>query len=187
MKKVLLSLMAVGLLALSGYSQVLNTNTNPPTISGPFIDFLGTLTTATNWGVTMFGIYTPKSSNPEKHGGGVWGVGALALYNFNQYMGAGVGIDWLDNEVTMPSAQFQVQAPFRIGGTNGIIIRPVAFTGVSIPVAGDSPDNGTVEGLVGAGLALDIYKGFKVFYAIEQRTGQPASWQLFGVEWSKSF
>lgn len=186
MKSFILSLlMAVGICA-TGYSQVLNTNVNPPVLSGPFIDFLGSLATATNWGVATFGIYTPRSSNQNKSGG-VWGVGAVALYNFNEYMGAGAGIDYLDNHVTMPSAQFQLQAPFRVGGTNGVTFRPFGFTGIAIPVGGEGDDNGTVAGIIGAGMAVDIWKGFKGFWGIEQRTGQPAPWQIFGLEWSKDF
>lgn len=176
--------MAVGLLASTGYSQVLDTNSTPPTLSGPFIDFVGSLATATNWGVATFGIYAPKSDN----GKGTAGAGAVALYNITPYLATGIGIDWLEGgNVTMPSAQVQFQAPLRIGGTNGVLLRPFAFTGVATPVAGMGKDNGNVIGLVGAGMGVKIWKGFNAFYAIEQRTEQEGPWHLFGVAYSISF
>ncbi len=186
MKKTFFSLLAVCALSLSGYSQVLNTNTNPPTIEGPFIDFLGTLSTMTNWGIAGFGIYAPKSTSTTKSGSSV-GAGAVLLYNINSYVATGVGIDWLDNDITMPSAQVQFQAPFRVGGTNGITFRPFAFTGVATPIAGEGENNRTVAGIIGAGLGVKIYKGFNAFYAIEQRTGQDSVWHLGGLAYSISF
>lgn len=183
MKFILSIIMAVGLCA-TGYSQVLDTNTSPPTLSGPFIDMLGSLSTATNWGIATFGIYTPKTDKPGKAG---LGAGAVALYNITPYVATGVGIDWLNDDVTMPSAQVQFQAPLRIGGTNGVVVRPFAFTGVATPVAGMGDDNGNVVGIIGAGLGVKIWKGLNIFYGIEQRTGQPAPWQLFGAAYSISF
>ena len=75
----------------------------------------------------------------------------------------------------------------RIGGTNGVVLTPFAFTGVATPVAGMGSENGSVVGLFGAGVSVRIYGGWQGFYAIEQRTGQPALWNLFGVGWSKAF
>jgi hypothetical protein len=186
MKKFFCSILAVCALALTGYSQVLDTNTSPPTLSGPFVDFLGSLSQATNWGVATFGIYTPHSSTSSSSGAS-YGAGAVVLYNISPYVATGVGIDWLDKNVTMPSAQVQFQAPIRIGGTNGVIFRPFAFTGVATPVAGEGTDNGTAVGLFGAGIGVKIYKGFNAFYAIEQRTGEPSPWNLFGLAYSVSF
>jgi hypothetical protein len=184
MRKIFASLLAVCALALSGYSQVLDTNTTPPTLSGPFIDFLGSLSTATNWGVATFAIYSPRGGSDGK---GSAGMGAVALYNISPYVATGVGIDWLDNDVTMPSGQIQFQAPFRIGGTNGVVVRPFAFTGVATPIAGAGHDNGSVVGLIGAGLGVKLWGGLNAFYAIEQRTGQESVWNLFGLAYSVSF
>jgi hypothetical protein len=154
-----------------------------PFLSGPFVDIINTLGTATNWGVATFGIYEPASNGHKAAAG----AGAVFLYNINTYMAAGIGIDWMNNQVTMPSGQFQLQAPLHLGGTNGVTVTPFAFTGVATPVSGMGSDNGTVVGLFGAGLDVKIYKGFGAFYAIEQRTGQPAPWNLFGVRWSARF
>ena len=162
----------------------LNTNsTGTPFLSGPLVELLTTLSSATNWGVATFGIYEPKSDRHKAS----YGFGAVALYNINTYMAMGVGIDCLDNQVTMPSGQFQLQAPLHLGGTNGLTVTPFAFTGVATPVSGMGTDNGAVVGLFGAGLDVKIYKGFGAFYAIEQRTGQPNVWNLLGVRWSARF
>lgn len=186
MKKIIGSILAAVALTTAGYSQVLNTNTNPPTLEGPFIDFLGSLSTWTNWGVAGFGIYTPRSTSTTKTGSS-FGAGLVALYNISPYVATGVGIDWLDNNITMPSAQVQFQAPFRIGGTNGLVVRPFAFTGIATPVAGEGPNNLDVAGIIGAGIGVKVYGGLNVFYAIEQRTGQDSVWNLFGIAYSKSF
>jgi hypothetical protein len=156
---------------------ILNTNSTGPFLSGPGMDLLSTLSIATNWGVATFGIMEPASSGHKA----AYGVGAVALYNINTYMASGIGIDWLDNQTTMPSGQFQLQLPFLIGGTNGVQATPFAFTGVATPISGGGPG---LVGLFGAGLDVKIYGGFGAFYATEKRTGQPALWQLFGVRYS---
>jgi hypothetical protein len=162
----------------------LQTNvTGTPFLSGPLTDLLSTMSTATNWGVAGFGIYMPKSDAHKA----AYGMGALFLYNINPYVAAGVGIDWLDNQTTMPSGQLQLQAPLHIGGTNGITVTPFAFTGVATPVSGMGDNNGSVVGLFGAGLSVKLYGGLQGFYAIEQRTGQPAVWNLIGLAFSKAF
>lgn len=184
MKKILGSILAAVALAMTGYSQVLNTNVNPPVLEGPFIDFLGSLSTWTNWGIASGGIYAPRSPTGKSSVGAF----AVALYNISPYVATGIGIDWLeDGNITMPSAQVQFQAPFLVGGTNGVTFRPFAFTGVATPVAGEGEDNGSVVGLVGAGMGVKIYKGFNIFYAIEQRTGEDSIWHLGGIAFSASF
>jgi hypothetical protein len=58
---------------------------------------------------------------------------------------------------------------------------------VATPVSGMGDNNGSVVGLFGAGLSVKIYGGLQGFYAIEQRTGQPSLWNLFGLAYSKAF
>jgi hypothetical protein len=159
----------------------LNTNTSP-LLSGPFVDILDKLTTATNWGVAAFGIYTPNSTTTGKK---AYGAGAVFLYNINSYVATGLGIDWLENDVTMPSGQIQFQAPLKIA--NSLTLTPFVFTGIATPISGDCYNNGQVVGLFGAGLGAKVYDGFNVFYAIEQRTGQNSPWSLFGIAYSKWF
>lgn len=193
MKTLLSVIAAVGLFALTGYSQapstiqpvipkigppVLVTNSTGPVLEGPFIDFLGSLSTATNWGVAAFSIYAPQDKS--------WGAGLVALYNISPYVATGIGIDWLDRgNVTMPSTQVQFQAPFLIGGK--VRVTPFGFTGVATPLSGKGDDNKTVVGLFGAGLGVKIYGGLQAFYAIEQRTGESGVWNLFGLAFSRAF
>ena len=154
-----------------------------PTLSGPFIDVLSKVATLTNWGVSTFGIYEPASGSHKS----TFGAGALALYNITPVVATGIGIDYLENQVTMPSAQVQFQLPLLIGGTNGVLVRPFAFTGVATPIGGKGQDNGAVVGLFGAGLGVRIVGGLNAYYAIEQRTAQPAPWHLLGIAYSASF
>jgi hypothetical protein len=161
----------------------LETNSSGAFLAGPAIDLLKSLSKATNWGVSGFGIYRPASGASKATFGG----GAVALYNISPYVATGVGIDMLDNQTTMPSGQVQFQAPFRIGGTNGVLLRPFAFTGIATPISGLGNNNGSVVGLFGAGLGVKIYGGFNAYYAIEDRTGQPAPWHLLGAAYSASF
>jgi hypothetical protein len=160
---------------------VLNTNSSP-VLSGPLVDILTSASMWTNWGIATFGIYEPGSSGHKA----AYGAGAVALYNINRYMATGIGLDWLDNQTTMPSGQFQLQAPLIIGGTNGVTVTPFLFTGVATPIGGKGGDNGSVVGLFGAGLDVKVYGGFGAFYAIEQRTGQPSQWNLIGLRYSKA-
>ena len=103
---------------------VLSTNSSGPFLSGPGMDLLSNLSSATNWGAATFGIYMPSSSGHKAS----MGAGAIFLYNINPYMATGLGIDWLDNQTTMPSGQFQLQLPISVGGTNGLLVTPFSFT-----------------------------------------------------------
>lgn len=168
----------------SGTWEPVTLDPNTPLLSGPFVEVLDKLTTATNWGVAIFSLQTPRSKSTGKP---AWGGGALFLYNFNDYFGAGLGIDNMDGNTTMPSAQMQLSAPLFIGGTNGLRVTPFGFTGIATPVSGTDYDNGSPVGIFGAGLGVRIVGGLNAFYAIEQRTGEPSLWNVFGLTWSKSF
>lgn len=182
----------------SGTWVTLNTNGTVSFLSGPLMDAISTLGTATNWGVAAFGIYRPSVPAyldcsagtycvpvPEKKAS--YGGGVLALFNLNTYFAAGLGFDMLDDQTTMPSCQFQLQLPVKIGGEKGVTIVPFGFTGAAIPVGGTGDGNGTLEGLYGAGMNVKLYGGLGAFYAIEQRTGQDTQWHLFGLSYSKAF
>jgi uncharacterized membrane protein (DUF441 family) len=182
-------------LALSVHAQSV-TITNPvvgletnlvgnPFLSGPLVDLLHSLSTATNWGVAAGGIYTASTPN---HNGSSGGAFLVALYNITPWVATGIGVDWLDrNGVTMPSAQVQFQAPLLIGGTNGVMVRPFGFTGIATSISGLGNENGTVQGLFGAGLGVKVFKHFDAFYAIEVRTGFSDPWNLLGVAYSLEF
>jgi hypothetical protein len=169
--------------ASGDFLPVLATNSvGVPFLSGPGMDLLESIGTWTNWGVATFGIYEPASAGHKAS----FGAGALALYNLAGWAATGIGIDYMNNQTTEPSAQFQLQAPFFLGGTNGVQVTPFAFTGIATPIGGSGAGNASVVGLFGAGLDVKISGGFGVFYAIEQRTGQPALWNLIGLRYSKA-
>src|ERR1035441_9178820 len=91
--------------AAGNFLPVLSDTNGTPFLSGPAMNLISTLTTATNWGVAGFGILAPASAGHKAS----MGAGLVALYNINTYMASGIGIDWLDNQTTMPSGQFQLQ------------------------------------------------------------------------------
>jgi hypothetical protein len=159
------------------------TNSTPsPFFSGPMADLVSTVTTATNLGFATFGIYMPSTSSHKAAAG----FGVLGMFNFNNYIGAGIGLDMLDNQVTMPNCQVQLQAPLVIGGVGGVTVTPLVFTGAATPVGGMGQQNGSAVGLFGGGLDVKVWGGFGAFIAAEQRTEQPAVWVIGGVRWSKA-
>lgn len=142
-----LATLAVGLLALTGYSQTvqpvsLNTNTSPPTLSGPLIDVMGALATATNWVVAPFGTYSEADS---KYGGGI-----AAVYNITEAVGSMFRFDYLDRNFNMVSASMELQQPIVIAGK--LKVTTFAFSGIATTVGGAGTENGTVQGVFGAGM-----------------------------------
>jgi len=126
---------------------VLNTNTSPPTLGGPFIELLQNISTWSNLTVAPYAIYDSGTKD--------YGAGLMLMYNANTYLAGGIGCQYLNKEVWMPNAQFQFQAPFTIAGK--IVLVPFGFTGIGTPVSGRQDDNGTPVGIFGAGLAAKIY------------------------------
>ena len=157
MKKVILTLLAVGLLAFTGYSQTviasptspitsgtwvaLNTN-NTPTLSGPLVDFVGTLAEATNWLVAPFVTYASDTRS--------WGGGLAAVYNITDTVGTMLRYDYLDSSFNMVSANLQLQAPMVIAST--VKVTFFGFTGVATALGGYGEQNGTVQAIMGAGV-----------------------------------
>lgn len=188
MKKILLSLLAVGLLAFAGYSQpvTINTNTSPPTLSGPAVTGFNWLLTVTNIMPAAYGIYTD-------HG---YGFGVEALYNIvpastNTFgVASGFGFDCVfdksthHDNITMPSIQAQLQAPLFVAGKITTVLFGV--TGVATPIGGEQSNNGNVSGIFGAGLAAVVAgkidtSHLDLFYAYEYRTTESSGWHLFGL------
>ena len=145
-------------------------NTNSLSLEGPLITLLGNLSTATNLAITAYGIY----DTAPKPGADSAGFGLTALYNITPWAATGVGMEFMNGDVWMPSGQVQLQAPFTIGGKVTLI--PFGFTGVATPVSGRAADNGTAVGIFGAGLAARIYTSsggahLSIFTAISKWTG----------------
>jgi hypothetical protein len=63
------------------------------------------LLTATNYSFDIYGTYAPKL--PKHLGGGI-----MAIYNVNNYVGAGIGVDYL-GKFTLLSANATLQLPIK--------------------------------------------------------------------------
>lgn len=157
----------------SGTWVTVGTNDSGPFLSGTLVDLVGDLSAATNLSAAVFGIES----------GGHYGGGALLLYNVTKSVATGIGVDYLhksnDKQVTMPSCQFQFQTDITIASK--VTLRPFVFTGVATPISGKGSDNGSAVGLFGAGTGITIYKNLAAFYALEDRTGEPKPWNIFGL------
>jgi len=155
MKKTIL-LLAVSL-SLTGYSADTNT---PPTTGGILQDVKGSLGNITNYAFAPYLTYAPKA--PTKYGGGI-----LALYNVNNYVGAGVGVDWLGH-FNLASGNVTLKVPthpiaFLHWGWNPSFT-PNVLAGVGVPFGGAKQSNGGVSGIAGVGGNLDLFdwKGFNL-------------------------
>lgn len=163
MKKILLSLLAVGLLAFTGYSQTnalpspslaigIDTNANPPVLTGPFIDIIGSLASATNIVVAVAAEYSPDTST--------FGASAALVYNITPVVGTMLRFDYLPGTVagssdfSMVSANLQLQVPMTIAGK--IQWTWFGLSGIATPLGGAGTDNGTVQGVFGAGADIKI-------------------------------
>lgn len=77
-------------------------------------------------------------SAPVKVGGGI-----LAAYNFNNYVGAGIGLDWMGN-FSLVSGNVELKlplTPFLGWGLKDLIVTPFALGGIGSPLSGDNTAN----------------------------------------------
>lgn len=175
MKKLIaIALITIGL-ALSAPAQTLNTNTETPTLEGPFIDLLTSISTWTNLTLGAYGIYDTGTK--------AGGAGVVALYNATPFIAGGVGLQYLNDELWMPSGQVQFQAPFTIAGK--VKVTPLAFTGIGTPIAGGGDrnfaDNHSVVGIFGAGLAVRTTEHLDLFVAAAKWTSFEGEQWYFGL------
>lgn len=155
MKK-LTSLILVGLLAVTTLVKAQETPLPAPTpdlameaaapistnsVLGTIInDFKG----ATNFAVAPYGTYAPSA--PTKVGFGIMG-----LYNLNQYVAGGVGIDWL-GQFSMVSGNVQLQLPLyplAHWGFPKLKVTPIVLGGIGKPMTG--PNKGNVSTIADIG------------------------------------
>jgi hypothetical protein len=149
--KLLFSLLAVGLLAVTGHSQPIsvNTNTTPATLEGPIWDAFSLLGTATNWAVAPF------LTIAEKDGGGnVYGGGIAGIYNITEQLGSMLRADFLDDNWNMVSGGLEFQWPIKLGDWG--VIRPFGESLVAIPFGQNVNDK--VLGILGAGADIKFPK-----------------------------
>ncbi len=99
--------------------------------------------------------FTIANGAPDKYGGGVF-----VAYNVNDYLGAGIGLDYL-GILTMPSGQVTIKAPLQPLKKIGLdwVVTPFAFAGLALPVTTtsskvDSADSGSIGSIVGTGATV---------------------------------
>lgn len=124
-------------------------------------DISNGLGSISNWVVSPYATYA--DSAPKHFGGGI-----IALYNFNQYVGTGPGVDWL-GEFNLVSANVTLRVPthpLSFIGLSNIVATPFIITGIATPLGGAGKANGNVSSVEGVGLALDIFKAKSINFGL---------------------
>lgn len=138
MKKVLVSIaLAIGCTTM-GYSQ----ETNKQSV---FQSFIENSLTASNWTVHPYISITKDA--PEEIG-----YGFFAIYNFNNLVGVGLGLDAHGPDLTMPSGNVSIKYVISRGKLK---FAPYAIGGLAFPLGGTSEENGpSVVLFAGAGSSI---------------------------------
>lgn len=95
----------------------------------------GDLKGATNWAVVPYGSYGIKN---HKVGGGI-----LALYNFNNFIGSGIGIDEMGT-LSVVSGNVELKLPIKPLAFTGwswatnLVTTPFVYSGIGAPIGGTS-------------------------------------------------
>lgn len=111
------------------------------------------LTTATNYGLVTYGLYGLQNHKV--------GAGALVLYNVNNYIGAGVGAEYVGT-FNIVSGNAQLKLPLRpllFTGSNlgtNLIVTPFMYAGIGKPTGGTG--GAGVSTHEGTGLVFDFAK-----------------------------
>lgn len=109
------------------------------------------LTSATNYSFVPY--YTYAKDAPQKHGGGI-----LALYNVSEYVGLGIGVDYL-GQFSLVSANVTLRIPTKplsfIGTewAKNVEVTPFVLAGTGKPLGGTGADN-SVAVIQDAGAAI---------------------------------
>lgn len=180
MKK-LASLVAALVVCLSSLAQtnpppapVIDTNL-PPTLPGYVTTWLSFLSnTGTNWLVSPYAIYVDDDVNSM--GGGI-----AAMYSLNEYALTGLRMDYVNEELWMPSINVTLQLPIKVAGK--VTVAPFAISGLATPLDGRGDDNGEAVAIVGAGLAVQVSKSIGLVYDAEMWTGFSGTQHRFGFYW----
>lgn len=117
------------------------------------------LSAGSNWMAAAYGTWSPS----EKKGGG----GVAALCKINDFAATGIRLDAYDGDIWMPSVNFQLQAPFRIGERR---VTPFIVGGLATPLSGKGDDNGEAVGIIGVGLSVEITKRISLVTDLEKWT-----------------
>lgn len=209
MKQTLLSLLAVGVLTLTGYSQ---TNLPPVPPTGTLdTNIVGTIGVSeflsqswntmvgqglTNLSVTLYVTDTVKLNK--------WGYGVVLLRNLNLGggfgAGIGVGVDQYDNQWFGLNAQASVKAdttPLAGWGTWGKKVVVTPFGGIALGTPFGSSSSGTsgnLETIAFTGASIHLFKALGGEFAVDgiygTRTGLAGATGTFyggGLTWIYSF
>jgi hypothetical protein len=143
-----------GVITLFSFTALSQTSTNPPPASTSIFEDIGNgLGSVTNWAGNLYLTYAADA--PTHVGGGL-----LALYNVNNNVGAGLGIDWL-GEFNLVSADVTLKLPIHplagLGFSN-IVTTPFVIGGIATPMSGAGKANGNIASIEGAGIEIDFLK-----------------------------
>jgi hypothetical protein len=146
MKKLLVIIASC--LAIAANAQTTNVSNQLPTISGALSDLWSAvstsgLSTATNYAVEPYITYAPQAPKGSQVGGGVF-----VAYNINQFVGAGIGVDFL-GQFSLVSANIQLKAPIQVGqyipsswtflgAATNAVITPIVIGGLAKGLGGTS-------------------------------------------------
>lgn len=113
-------------------------------------------TSITNFAVDLYGTYAPKA--PEH-----WGGGGLFAYNFSQYVGGAIGIDWLGS-FNLVSGNITLKAPFhvttiipalgKVPWLASLKVTPFVLAGIAAPFGSGSADSSSPVTVADVGAAI---------------------------------
>lgn len=104
---------------------------------------------ATNYSVEPYLTYAPNNAANQHYGGGV-----LCIYNFNSYVGAGLGLDYL-GQFSLVSGNVNLKAPIDLGkyvvkyassftSLSNLTLVPFALGGIGTPLSGSGSSISTI-------------------------------------------
>ena len=133
------------------YAPVTQASTNGSAISQAASALWNNLKSATNYAIAPYATYAPKA--PTKFGGG-----ALLIYNVNQYVGTGIGVDWL-GQFNLFSGNLELKLPTHpftaLGGNWAAIeVTPFVLGGIGTPTSGAGSANGGLSTIRDVGLQI---------------------------------
>lgn len=164
------------LLFCTANAQTTNTNSNPVVQLPPEVDTaISFLTSASNLIAVAYGTYDSGT-------GGHYGGGIALAYKIEKVplFVPFIRGDYLDKQFWMVSGGAEFQVPIRIGGTNGVVLTPFGLAAASTPFSGGGEENGTLQSVTGAGLALSLGKGWHALGDIEWWSAREGNQYRFG-------
>lgn len=117
------------------------------------------LSSGSNWMAASYGTWSPSEKK--------YGAGLAGLCKINDFAVTGLRLDYYDGDVWMPSVNFQLQAPFRVGDRR---VTPFIVGGLATPLSGKGDDNGAAVGIIGFGVAVELTKKVSLVTDVEKWT-----------------